>query len=117
MKDDAVYLKHILECIRRIEHDTVGGIAPFISSHTRQDAVLRNLQTLSESTLRLSENLKSRHPETEWRNIGSFRNVLVHDYLGIDLDRIWHIVQKDVPALKKTVEQMLSECSNRENSL
>ena len=50
MKDDAVYLKHILECIRRIEENTREGRERFLQTHTLQDAVLRNLQTLSEST-------------------------------------------------------------------
>jgi uncharacterized protein with HEPN domain len=106
MKDDRVYLSHILDCIRRIEENTAGGKDAFFASHTLQDAVLRNLQTLAESTQRLSEKLKMRHPEVEWRRIGAFRNILVHDYLGIDMERIWEITQRDVPALKTTVLRM-----------
>jgi uncharacterized protein with HEPN domain len=48
-----------------------------------------------------------RHPEVEWRRIGAFRNILVHDYLGIDMERIWEITQRDVPVLKTTVLSML----------
>lgn len=107
MKDDRVYLLHILECIRRIEEDTTGGKDAFFSSRTFQDAVLRNLQTLAESTQRLSEDLKARHLQVEWRRIGAFRNVLVHDYLGIDIERIWEITQRDVPTLKTTILSML----------
>jgi uncharacterized protein with HEPN domain len=107
MKDDRVYLRHILECIRRIEEDTAGGKDAFLSSHTLQDAVLRNLQTLAESTQRLSENLKARHPQIEWRRIAAFRNILVHDYLGIDLERVWEITQRDVPELKTAVLRIL----------
>ena len=54
MKDDAIYIRHILECIRRVEENTAGGFDSFMASHTLQDAVLRNLQTLAESTQRLS---------------------------------------------------------------
>ncbi|MEN6338264.1 MAG: DUF86 domain-containing protein [Phycisphaerales bacterium] len=107
MKDDRVYLRHILECIRRIEEDTAGGKDVFFASRTSQDAVLRNLQTLAESTQRLSEELKMRHPQVEWRRIAAFRNILVHDYLGIDMERIWEIAQRDVPTLKTTVLSML----------
>lgn len=67
MKDDKVYLRHIRECIRRIHEDVAGGRERFIASHTVQDAVLRNLETLSESTIRLSEGLKTAHPEIDWR--------------------------------------------------
>jgi uncharacterized protein with HEPN domain len=78
-----------------------------MASHTLQDAVLRNLQTMSESTQRLSDALKAAHPEIEWRRIAAFRNVLVHDYLGIDLETVWEIVRRDVPQLKSTVLVML----------
>ena len=107
MKDDSIYLKHILDCIRRIEEDTSEGREKFLATHTLQDAVLRNLQTLSESAKRLSDPLKTSRPEIEWRRITAFRNILVHDYLGIDLDRIWRIVQHDVPQLKRAVAALL----------
>ena len=48
---------------------------------------------LSESTQRLSDGLKEAHPEVDWRGISGFRNVLVHDYLGINLIRVWEIVE------------------------
>jgi len=107
MKDEAVYLRHILECIRRIEEDVSGRRDEFMRSHTIQDAVLRNLQVLSESTQRLSEPLKARRPEIEWRRIAAFRNLLVHDYLGVDLGRVWEVVERDIPELKRAVTVML----------
>jgi uncharacterized protein with HEPN domain len=109
MKDDRIYLRHILECIQRIEEDTHSGRDSYLASHTLQDAVLRNLQTLSESTQRLSPSLKNTQPTIEWRRIGAFRNLLVHNYLGIDLERIWEMVQRDVPELKRAVSAMLRD--------
>ena len=109
MKDVAVYLRHILECISRIEENTAEGKGRFMDSHTLQDAVLRNLQTMAESTQRLSDNLKATQPKIEWDRIAAFRNVLVHDYLGIDLEIIWEITQRDVPELKQGVERILSK--------
>ena len=107
MKDDVVYLHHVRECIRRIEENVAGGRDQFMASHTLQDAVLRNLQTMTESTQRLSETIKAAHPEIEWRRIAAFRNVLVHAYLGIDLERVWEVVQRDVPTLKRAILAML----------
>ena len=107
MKEDVVYLRHMLECIRRIEENSAGGRAQFMGSHTLQDAVLRNLQTLAESTQRLSLALTDTHPAIPWRRIAAFRNVLVHNYLGIDLETIWDILQRDVPPLKRAVVVML----------
>ena len=108
MKDDSVYLKHILLCIKRIEEDTRDGHDFFLTSHLHQDAVLRNLQTLSESTQHLSPGRKAQHPEIEWMRIAAFRNFLVHDYLGIDMERIWEIVHRDVEDLKLAVTHLLS---------
>jgi len=109
MKNDALYLRHIMECIRRIEENVAGGREPWMASHTLQDAVMRNLQTMSESTQRLSEALKARHPKVEWQRIVAVRNVLVHEYLGIDLERIWEIIQRDVPEFKQAIAAMLQE--------
>ncbi len=108
MKADAVYLRHIIECIRRIEENTAEGRGAFIASPMMQDATLRNFQTLSEATQRLSDDLKGKAADVEWRRISAFRNVLVHDYLGIDLDRIWQIVQNDLPGLKHAVSGLLN---------
>ena len=74
-----------------------------------QDAVLRNLQTIGQSVGRLSEALRVAHPEIDWRSIIGLRNVLVHDYLGINLERIWNIIERDVPDLQRTVEAILRE--------
>ena len=114
-KDETIYLRHILECIRRIAEDTVEGRERFMELHTLQDAVLRNLQVMAESTQRLSEAAKATQPDIEWRKIAAFRNILVHDYLGIDLDTVWDVTQRDVPDLKQAVEEMLSASQKEES--
>lgn len=113
-KEDRVYLNHILECIRRIEANTEGGQESFDASHTLQDAVFRNLQTLSEATQRLSGTAKASHPSIAWDQIAAFRNVMVHNYLGIDLDIVWGIIQRDIPPLKQAVSDLLR--SHQESS-
>ena len=111
MREDSVYIQHIVECIRRIEENTTTGREEFLQTHTLQDAVLRNLQTLSEATQRLSYAAKAGRPEIEWSRVAAFRNVLVHNYLGIDLDTVWEIVQRDIPELKRVILIMLLEGS------
>ncbi|MBI2119916.1 MAG: DUF86 domain-containing protein [Elusimicrobia bacterium] len=108
MKDDKLYLIHILESIERIEKYTCDGKGKFLSDLKTQDAVLRNLQTLAESTQKLSDSLKSKHSEIDWRALAGFRNVLAHDYLGIDIGQIWDIVHQDIPVLKKKVQGFIS---------
>jgi len=109
MKDNKVYLKYILQCIQKIEEDISCGYKNFMKSHLHQDAVLRNLHTLTESTQRISNEAKAKYPNINWKGISAFRNVLVHDYLGIDLDRVWQVVSEDIPELKKQITQMLTK--------
>jgi uncharacterized protein with HEPN domain len=85
VKDDGIYLKHILRCVARIEESTAGGRESFFASHLIQDGVIRNLQTLAESSQHLSEGVKISQSSVDWKGLAGFRNVLVHDYLGIDL--------------------------------
>jgi len=83
MKDDRIYLEHIIDCIDcidRINDYTEYDQFVFMNSQMVQDAVIRNLQTLSESTQKLSDELKSQHPEINWKAISGFRNILVCNY-------------------------------------
>ena len=109
MKDDRVYLGHILRCISRIEAYTGEGRERFISSDLIQDGVIRNLQTLSESSQRLSDRIKERYTEVDCKGLSGFRNVLVHDYLGVDLEQIYRVVEKDVPGLKHACTSAMLE--------
>lgn len=106
MKDDAVYIEHILECVGRIERYTQGGKAAFFADSLIADAVIRNLQVLAESSQRLSTEIKARWPSVAWKEMSGFRNVLVHDYLGVDLNQIWDVVELDLPVLKSWMERI-----------
>ena len=108
MKDDKLYLIHISESIDKIDSYTTGlDVASFMQKTIVQDAVLRNLQVLAESTQRLSDEFKSRHPEIEWYKIAGLRNILVYDYLGIDLETVWAAVTSKLPELKEVVRAAL----------
>jgi len=109
MKDNRLYLIHIAECIDRIEQYTGGGKDDYMNSTLIQDAVTRNLQILAESSQRVSDSLKASHTDVPWRDIAGFRNVLVHQYLGVDLDYVWRVVEDDLPALKQQIHAMLRE--------
>ena len=111
MKDDAVYVQHILECIARIEQYTREGQAAFLASTLIQDGVIRNLQTLGQSALKFSEPLRAAHPEVDWKGIIGLRNVLVHDYLGLSVTRIWEIIESDLPDLKPKLLAMQAASS------
>ena len=106
VESDRVLLLHIQECIERIQEYTREGREAFLGTRMVQDAVVRNLQTLAESTQRLSLGLKDREPRVPWRAIAGFRNVLVHGYLGVDPMMVWSVVEGDLPGLAEAVERL-----------
>ena len=108
MKDDRIYLNHILRCIARIEEYTAGGRESFFASHLIQDGVIRNLQTLAESSHQLSESVRASQPSVDGKGLAGFRNVLVHDYLGVDLGLLYRAVEQE----RSPVETCLRGCSS-----
>ncbi len=109
MKDDSLYLKHILDAIERIEaYVTVGREVFAVTAHW-QDAVIRQLEIVGEATKRISPDRKAQYPEVPWRRIAGLRDVLIHDYLGVDIATVWEITQQNLPELKRTVLIMLRD--------
>lgn len=104
---DRILLEHILECIARIQEYTGGERTAFNESKMVQDAVVRNLQTLAESTQRISLPLRNTEQGVPWRAIAGFRNVLTHGYLDIDPEVVWSVVEQELPELAAAVERML----------
>jgi uncharacterized protein with HEPN domain len=103
---DRVLLAHMRDCLDRILEYTNAERASFYASRLVQDAVIRNLQTLTESSQRLSSEIKGTEPQIPWRELAGFRNVIVHGYLGIDVEAVWLVVEQDLPALSEAVDRM-----------
>ena len=104
-KDNSIYIEHMLDCIHRIS-EYVENKEQFYDSTLVQDAVVRNLQTMAESSKRLAISIKNVHQDIPWNNIAGFRNILVHDYLGVDLDMIWSVIEKELPTLEKMLTKL-----------
>lgn len=94
------------DCVDRIFDYTNAERSRFDASRLVQDAVIRNLQTLAESSQRLSSEIKGTEPQIPWRELAGFRNVIVHGYLGVDLGAVWLVVEQDLPALAEAVNRM-----------
>jgi uncharacterized protein with HEPN domain len=97
---DRAHVDHMLAAVSRIRAYTGLEASTFAGSTLVQDAVLRNLQTLAESSQRLSAECKAREPAVPWRELSGFRNVLVHAYLGVDLEVVWSVVAQDLVPLE-----------------
>lgn len=103
-----VYARHILDAIEKIRRIQQRG--DLTQDEVLYDAVLRNLQTLSEATQRLPDALKQTWPGIPWQQISGFRNILVHNYLGeIDAQTVQAVVQQHLPPLQDAVRNMLAE--------
>lgn len=81
----------------------------FIGSPMAQDAVIRNFEVIGEAVKRIPESLKEERPDIPWRRIAGLRDVLIHQYLRVDLEAVWAIVRDDLHEFKQAVAEILAE--------
>ncbi len=113
LESDRILLAYMRECIERVREYAGGERVRFETSRLIQDAVIRNLQTLTESSQRLSDGIKATEPQVPWRELAGFRNVIVHGYLGIDVSAVWLVVEQDLPALVAALDRMIARSADQ----
>jgi uncharacterized protein with HEPN domain len=106
-KDPRVYLAHILECIQKIERFTADGRERFFQDAMVQDAVLRNFEVIGEAAKRLDDTYRAAHPEVPWRALAGLCDVLVYQCEGLDVEKVWPIVEKVLLPLRGAIAAML----------
>ena len=104
------YLKDILDAISKIENYT-NDIAfdDFVADELIKDGFVRNLEVIGEAVKNIPEDVKDKKPEVEWKKIAGLRDILIHDYFGIDEDIVWDAVKNKLPELKEKINGILSE--------
>lgn len=117
MKDSRVYLAHILECIGKIETFTEKGKEVFFRESMIQDAVIRNFEVMGEAAKRVPEIFRQKHPEIPWRSLSAFRDVLIHNYEGVDVGKVWQVVEREMPGLKKGIAAFLPPLDQLESEI
>lgn len=107
MKDDRLYLEHILESVRRIREYTHAGKAVFLDDPKTQDAVLRNLQILGNAAKKISLETQRENPHVPWRSMAGLRDRVVHDYFGVSLEIVWDVVANHLATVETEVRAVL----------
>ncbi len=116
-RDESIYLQHILDAIAKIEAYLQGVDGEAFHRDTLiQDGVIRQLEIIGEATKRLSREWRDRFSKIPWDDIAGMRDKLIHDYFGVDIDKVWLTAIQDLPTLRDEVRGILAELTSEHNS-
>lgn len=108
MKDNKIYLEDIISSIKKIEK-YINDISfeEFSDNEMIVDAVVRNLEIIGEAARNLADDFKETNNHIPWRNMIGLRNIMIHEYFGIDLNIIWKVVTDDIPKTKPEILKLI----------
>ena len=105
-----LYIEDILLAMDKIERYTKGfSYVSFMKDEMVVDAVVRNLQIIGEATRNIPEDVKGRSSHIPWQRMTGLRNIIVHEYFGVDLTMIWEIITENLPDTKPAIQEMLKK--------
>lgn len=109
MDNNVVYIAHIMEAIEKIEKylRDVSDVHQFVSSDMLFDAVLREMEIIGEAANNIDADFREIHPDIPWKKMISLRNILIHEYFGVNGQIVWDTCQGDLPQLKKLLLPIL----------
>lgn len=104
-----LFLQDIVESIEQIEeyYEEIETEEKFMHDQKTQDAIVRRLEIIGEATKNIPTDFRSKFPEVPWKKVAGLRDVLTHEYFGVNIERVWTIIKKDLPGLKEQVEKII----------
>ena len=109
-RDFKVFLEDILDAVQRIREYTSGiSSSQFSADNKTFDAVIRNLEIIGEATKNVPQAVRDKNPRIEWTKMAGLRDILIHEYFGVDSEIVWDIVENKLPTLEAEVRRILSE--------
>ena len=112
MRTDADRLSDILLAIAKIKERAAGSLDAFEHDEMLQVWVIHHLQVIGEAARGVSQGVKDRYPEVQWPQIVALRNILVHEYFGLNLHQVWTMAQKDLPELEKQIQRIRADVAS-----
>lgn len=107
MKDDKIYIEHIHQSIDRIETYLKGkDNLSFSDDFMLQDAVVRQLEIIGEVTKRISSDLRNKNPHVPWSDMAGMRDILIHDYIDVDIDIVWKTASESIINLRSLLQNL-----------
>ena len=109
---DLTYVEHIKESIDKIQSYTQNlSEEAFQESTLIQDAVVRQFEIIGEATKRLSDDIKQQCPEVPWKDMAGMRDVLIHDYINVEIDIVWKTVVDYLPSLLEQINEIIEDAN------
>jgi uncharacterized protein with HEPN domain len=100
-RSNRLYVNDILESIKRIEDYTANlSYDDFIKNDLVKDAVLRNLEVIGEAAKSIPDEVREEYTDVPWKRIIGLRNIVIHEYFGVDFENIWKIIKENIPEVK-----------------
>jgi len=113
MRDQRERLLDILEAIDRVERYAAKGRTAFEGDELIQTWIIHHLEIVGEAAAKLGRDFQEQHSQVPWPQLVAMRNMLVHEYFGIDLEEVWQVIEHDLPVLKRQIKEIELELAGK----